>query len=62
MFLLKLGELLEEWTHKKSMGDLARSMSLNIDRVWKKTEGGEEPGSAESGAHRRPACASVWAA
>ena len=42
MFLLKLGELLEEWTHKKSMGDLARSMSLNIDRVWKKTEGGEE--------------------
>ena len=42
MFLLKLGELLEEWTHKKSMGDLARSMSLNIDRVWKKAEGGEE--------------------
>ncbi len=42
MFLLKLGELLEEWTHKKSMGDLARSMSLNIDRVWKKTESGED--------------------
>lgn len=34
MFLLQLGELLEEWTHKKSVDDLARSMSLNIDRVW----------------------------
>ncbi len=41
MFLLGLGELLEEWSHKKSVGDLARSMSLNIDRVWLKTEGGE---------------------
>ena len=41
MFLLGLGELLEEWTHKKSVDDLARSMSLNIDRVWLKTEGGE---------------------
>ena len=34
MFLLGIGELLEEWTHKKSVGDLARSMSLNISRVW----------------------------
>ncbi|MFT3982460.1 MAG: heavy metal translocating P-type ATPase [Lachnospiraceae bacterium] len=34
MFLLGIGELLEEWTHKKSVDDLARSMSLNIDRVW----------------------------
>ena len=41
MFLLSLGELLEEWTHKKSVDDLARSMSLNIDRVWLKIEDGE---------------------
>lgn len=41
MFLLGLGELLEEWTHKKSVEDLARSMSLNIDRVWVKTDDGE---------------------
>ena len=37
MFLLGIGELLEEWTHKKSGGDLARSMSLNIEKVWQKT-------------------------
>ena len=37
MFLLKLGELLEEWTRKKSLNDLARCMSLNVDRVWLKT-------------------------
>ena len=36
MFLLKLGALLEEWTHKKSVDDLARSMSLNVKKVWKK--------------------------
>lgn len=41
MFLLRLGELLEEWTHKKSVGDLARCMSLNIDRVWLRTSEGE---------------------
>ncbi len=35
MFLLGIGEILEEWTHKKSVGDLARSMSLNVDKVWK---------------------------
>lgn len=34
MFLLGVGELLEEWTHKKSVGDLARSMSLNVNKVW----------------------------
>ena len=41
MFLLRLGELLEEWTHKKSVSDLARTMSLNVDRVWLVTESGE---------------------
>ena len=34
MFLLGIGEILEEWTHKKSVGDLARSMSLNVGKVW----------------------------
>lgn len=34
MFLLGVGELLEEWTHKKSVDDLARTMSLNISKVW----------------------------
>jgi heavy metal translocating P-type ATPase len=34
MFLLGIGEILEEWTHKKSVGDLARSMSLNVNKVW----------------------------
>lgn len=41
MFLLGIGELLEEWTHKKSVGDLARSMSLNVGRVWL-LSGGQE--------------------
>lgn len=41
MFLLGIGELLEEWTHKKSVGDLARSMSLNITRVWQNVDGAE---------------------
>lgn len=36
MFLLGIGEILEQWTHKKSVGDLARSMSLNIKKVWLK--------------------------
>lgn len=39
MFLLGIGELLEEWTHKKSVGDLARSMSLNITKVWQCVDG-----------------------
>ena len=38
MFLLDTGEILEEWTRKKSIGDLARSMSLNVDRVWLKVD------------------------
>lgn len=38
MFLLGIGELLEEWTHKKSVSDLARSMSFNIQKVWMKKE------------------------
>mgnify|MGYP004531880143 FL=1 len=41
MFLLGVGELLEEWTHKKSVGDLARSMSLNVGKVWLKKDGQE---------------------
>ena len=41
MFLLRLGELLEEGTRKKSLSDLARCMSLNVDRVWQQTAGGE---------------------
>lgn len=41
MFLLGVGELLEEWTHKKSVGDLARSMSLNVKKVWLKKDGQE---------------------
>lgn len=36
MLLLGVGEILEEWTHKKSVADLARSMSLNVEKVWKK--------------------------
>ena len=38
MFLLGIGEILEEWTHKKSVDDLARTMSLNVSKVWLKTE------------------------
>ena len=38
MFLLGIGELLEDWTHKKSVGDLARSMSLNTEKVWVKQD------------------------
>ena len=41
MFLLGIGELLEEWTHKKSVGDLARTMSLNVGKVWLKKDGVE---------------------
>lgn len=41
MFLLGIGEILEEWTHKKSVDDLARSMSLNVSRVWLLKEGQE---------------------
>ena len=41
MFLLEVGELLEEWTRKKSVADLAQCMSLNVDRVWLRTAQGE---------------------
>ena len=41
MFLLGIGEILEEWTHKKSVDDLARSMSLNVSRVWLLKDGQE---------------------
>lgn len=41
MFLLGIGEILEEWTHKKSVDDLARSMSLNIEKVWMLSDGKE---------------------
>lgn len=42
MFLLGIGELLEEWTHKKSVDDLARSMSLNVSKVWLRTPENQE--------------------
>lgn len=42
MFLLKIGDTLEEWTHKRSVDDLARRMSLSIDKVWLHTDTGEE--------------------
>ena len=47
MFLLGVGEILEEWTHKKSVGDLARSMSLNTAKVWLKS--GEQEVLVDSG-------------
>lgn len=42
MFLLKIGEILEEWTHKKSVSDLANTMSLGIEKVWLKNKNDEE--------------------
>ncbi len=47
MFLLGIGEILEEWTHKKSVGDLARSMSLNVSRVWLKQRDADGKGEQE---------------
>ena len=41
MFMLRLGEILEEWTHKKSVADLASAMSLKVDKVWLRAEGTE---------------------
>ena len=41
MFMLRLGEILEEWTHKKSVADLASAMSLRVENVWLKTDGTE---------------------
>ena len=42
MFLLTIGDILEEWTHKKSVDDLARTMSLNIEKAWIRTAAGQE--------------------
>ena len=42
MFLLGIGEIMEEWTHKKSVEDLAAAMSLNVDQVWVRTSNGQE--------------------
>ncbi len=41
MFMLHLGEILEEWTHKKSVADLASAMSLRVDSVWQQVNGAE---------------------
>ena len=52
MFLLGIGEILEDWTHKKSVGDLARGMSLRVEKVWLKTEDTEilvDSGEVEPG-------------
>ena len=52
MFLLGIGEILEEWTHKKSVGDLARTMSLNVGKVWLKRQDQEilvESGEVQPG-------------
>lgn len=42
IFLLKVGDIMEEWTHKKSVDDLARTMSLNVDKVWMLGDDGQE--------------------
>ncbi len=42
MFLLKIGDMMEDWTHKKSVDDLARAMSLNVDKVWMRSRDGQE--------------------
>ena len=42
MFLLKVGDILDEWTHKRSVDDLARTMSLGVEQVWLRTAEGQE--------------------
>ena len=42
MFLLGIGDIMEEWTHRKSVEDLASAMALNVDKVWQRTEDGQE--------------------
>lgn len=42
MFLLGIGDLMDEWTHRKSVSDLAGAMALNVDKVWLRTEEGQE--------------------
>ena len=54
MFMLKLGEILEEWTHKKSVADLAGAMSLHVDKVWLQVDGTEvltDVGTVQPGDH-----------
>ena len=60
MFLLGIGEILEEWTHKKSVGDLARTMSLNVGKVWLKRQDQEilvESGEVQPG---DDGCCTYW--
>ncbi len=59
MFMLRLGEILEDWTHKKSVADLAGAMSLNVDHVWLKTGETEDarPHRRSSGGRLRSSCA-----
>ena len=47
MFMLRIGEILEEWTHRKSVSDLARSMSLNINKVWMRAPAEEDGGKPQ---------------
>ncbi len=47
MFMLKIGEILEEWTHRKSVSDLARSMSLNINKVWMRVPAEDDAADGE---------------
>ena len=62
MFLLGISEILEEWTQKKAVDDLARSMALNVDQVWVVTET-EEMSSCRSASFKAVnAFASGWAA
>ena len=42
MFLLGVGDIMEEWTHRKSVEDLAGAMALNVEKVWIRTEDGKE--------------------
>ena len=56
MFLLEIGELLEDWTRKKSVADLAESLSLHVDRVWLKNEARRGTGPHRPGEARRPGC------
>ena len=54
MFLLTIGEMLEDWTRKKSLCDLAKSMCLDVDKVWIRTPGGDvqmDIGKVELGDH-----------
>lgn len=61
MFMLRLGEILEEWTHKKSVADLASAMSLRVENVWQQVDGTEvltkvtdvKPGGSHRDPHRR---------